>query len=132
MIIAGLFTTAGFVPEHATGCAARRMSRCCYAPGDDVETIAAAIDLRQEQNTLFVTREQLNVPIPQLYRLTQKPDVERGDLWRVMRWDAPGCMLLDSGTRPALLSVDAGPQRTAASWTSCSPQISRLGAPRTR
>jgi phenylpropionate dioxygenase-like ring-hydroxylating dioxygenase large terminal subunit len=62
------------------------------------ETIAADIDVRQEGMTLFVSREQRNVPIPLLYRLTHKPGVERGDLWRVMRWDAPGCMMLDAGT----------------------------------
>jgi phenylpropionate dioxygenase-like ring-hydroxylating dioxygenase large terminal subunit len=62
------------------------------------ETIAADIDVRQDGFTLYITREQKDVTIPQLYRLTHKPDVERGDLWRVMRWDAPGCMILDAGT----------------------------------
>ena len=62
------------------------------------ETIVADIDVRQDGDTLYVTREQRNVAIPQLYKLTHKPDVDRGDLWRVMRWDAPGCMILDAGT----------------------------------
>jgi phenylpropionate dioxygenase-like ring-hydroxylating dioxygenase large terminal subunit len=75
----------------------------------NAETIAAEIDVRQEDNTLFVTREQYNVSIPPLYRLTHKPNVERGDLWRVMRWDAPGCMILDAGT------TDPGAPREAGS-----------------
>lgn len=72
------------------------------------ETIAADIDVRQDGNTLYVTREQQNVPIPELYRLTHKPDVHRGDLWRVMRWDAPGCMILDAGTTDPGKSRDEG------------------------
>jgi vanillate O-demethylase monooxygenase subunit len=72
------------------------------------ETIAADIDVRQEGDTLFVTREQSNVRIPPLFRLTHKPGVEYGDLWRVMRWDAPGCMLLDAGTTDHGASRDEG------------------------
>jgi vanillate O-demethylase monooxygenase subunit len=72
------------------------------------ETIAAETDVRQDGNTLYVTREQRNVPIPELYRLTHKPGVVRGDLWRVMRWDAPGCMILDAGTTDPGTSRDEG------------------------
>jgi phenylpropionate dioxygenase-like ring-hydroxylating dioxygenase large terminal subunit len=72
------------------------------------ETIAADIDVQQKGLTLFVTREQHDVPIPQLYRLTHKPGVERGDLWRVMRWDAPGCIILDAGTTDRGASRDEG------------------------
>jgi phenylpropionate dioxygenase-like ring-hydroxylating dioxygenase large terminal subunit len=74
----------------------------------NVETISADTDVRQEGSTLFVTREQSNVRIPPLFRLTHKANVEYGDLWRVMRWDAPGCMLLDSGTTDPGASRDEG------------------------
>ena len=72
------------------------------------ETIPAEIEVRQEGFRLFITREQFNVTIPPLFRLTHKPEVERGDLWRVMRWDAPGCMLLDAGTTDPGMSRDEG------------------------
>jgi phenylpropionate dioxygenase-like ring-hydroxylating dioxygenase large terminal subunit len=74
----------------------------------NAETIAADIGVRQEGNALFVTREQSNVRIPPLYRLTYKPDAEYGDLWRVMRWDPPGCMILDSGATDPGASRDDG------------------------
>jgi len=74
----------------------------------NAETIAADIDVRQDGLTLYVTREQTDVPIPALYRLSHKPDVERGDLWRIMRWDAPGCMILDAGTTDPGAARDEG------------------------
>jgi vanillate O-demethylase monooxygenase subunit len=63
------------------------------------ETIKAAIDVKQVENTVYVSRNQENVTIPPLMRLTFKPEVERGDLWRTMRWDPPGCMFLDFGVK---------------------------------
>jgi vanillate O-demethylase monooxygenase subunit len=65
----------------------------------NAETIKAAIDVRQDGDTVYVSRCQENVTVPPLMRLTFKPEVERGDLWRTMRWDPPGCMLLDFGVK---------------------------------
>jgi phenylpropionate dioxygenase-like ring-hydroxylating dioxygenase large terminal subunit len=74
----------------------------------NAETVAAETGVEQRGDTLYVTREQDDVEIPLVYRLSHKPDVERGDLWRVMRWDAPGNMLLDAGTKDRGASRDDG------------------------
>jgi phenylpropionate dioxygenase-like ring-hydroxylating dioxygenase large terminal subunit len=74
----------------------------------NADTVAAETGVAQDGDTLYVTREQDDVEIPPLYRLSHKPDVERGDLWRVMRWDAPGNMLLDAGTKDRGASRDEG------------------------
>lgn len=72
------------------------------------ETIKAAIDVKQDGNTVYVSRCQENVAIPPLMKLTFKPEAERGDLWRIMRWDPPGCMFLDFGVKDVGASREVG------------------------
>ena len=64
--------------------------------GNDSMT-GSAIDVRQEHNTVYVARLNRNVPAVEVYDLLFRQDGKPVDFWDTMRWDAPGCFLLDTG-----------------------------------
>ena len=64
--------------------------------GNDAMT-RGTIDVRQEQNTVYVSRYNRNVPAVEVYDLLFRQDGKPVDFWDTMRWDAPGCFLLDTG-----------------------------------
>jgi phenylpropionate dioxygenase-like ring-hydroxylating dioxygenase large terminal subunit len=56
-----------------------------------------AIAVRQEGNTVYVDRYNRDVPAVEVYDLLYRQDGQPVDFWDTMRWDAPGCFLLDTG-----------------------------------
>jgi vanillate O-demethylase monooxygenase subunit len=64
--------------------------------GNESQT-RGTIDVRQDGNTVYVSRYNRNVPAVQVYDLLFRRDGKPFDFWDVMRWDAPGCFLLDTG-----------------------------------
>jgi phenylpropionate dioxygenase-like ring-hydroxylating dioxygenase large terminal subunit len=57
----------------------------------------AAIDVEVEGSTVTVRRFSENVPVPKVFDLSFRQDGRNVDTWTEMRWDVPGCMLLDAG-----------------------------------
>jgi phenylpropionate dioxygenase-like ring-hydroxylating dioxygenase large terminal subunit len=55
------------------------------------------IDIRQDGNTVTVSRFNRDVPAVKVYDLLFRQDGKPFDFWDNMRWDAPGCFLLDTG-----------------------------------
>jgi phenylpropionate dioxygenase-like ring-hydroxylating dioxygenase large terminal subunit len=55
------------------------------------------IDVRQAGNTVYVARYNRDVPAVKVYDLLFRQDGKPVDFWDTMRWDAPGCFLLDTG-----------------------------------
>jgi phenylpropionate dioxygenase-like ring-hydroxylating dioxygenase large terminal subunit len=64
--------------------------------GDHSQT-NGTIDVRQEGDTVFVSRYNRNVPAVKVYDLLYRQDQKPFDFWDTMRWDAPGNFLLDTG-----------------------------------
>ncbi len=65
------------------------------------ETIDADIEVRQEGQTLYVTRLMPGVTPPGMFDLLFLRNGEPVDVWFTMRWDIPCCLLNDAGvTRP--------------------------------
>jgi phenylpropionate dioxygenase-like ring-hydroxylating dioxygenase large terminal subunit len=64
--------------------------------GNDSMT-QGTIDVRQDGNTVTVSRFNRNVPAVKVYDLLFRQDGKPFDFWDNMRWDAPGCFLLDTG-----------------------------------
>jgi phenylpropionate dioxygenase-like ring-hydroxylating dioxygenase large terminal subunit len=64
--------------------------------GNDAMT-RGAIDVRQDGNTVYVARYNRDVPAVKVYDLLFRQDGKPFDFWDTMRWDAPGCFLLDTG-----------------------------------
>jgi vanillate O-demethylase monooxygenase subunit len=64
--------------------------------GDPSQT-RGTIDVRQDGNTVYVSRYNRNVPAVQVYDLLFRQDGQPFDFWDTMRWDAPGSFLLDTG-----------------------------------
>lgn len=60
-------------------------------------TIRADLTVTQQGDQLLVARSVPNVPAPGLYDVMFHRDGGRVDLWMNMRWDAPGCLLNDTG-----------------------------------
>jgi phenylpropionate dioxygenase-like ring-hydroxylating dioxygenase large terminal subunit len=60
-------------------------------------TIRADLTVTQDGNQILVSRFLPNVPVPGLYDALFRRDGGRVDLWMNMRWDAPGCLLNDTG-----------------------------------
>ncbi len=58
---------------------------------------SGSIDVRQDGNTVYVSRYNRNVPAVRVYDLLFRQDGKPFDFWDTMRWDAPGCFLLDTG-----------------------------------
>jgi phenylpropionate dioxygenase-like ring-hydroxylating dioxygenase large terminal subunit len=57
----------------------------------------AVIDLDVTDETVTVSRFSENVPVPKVFDLTFRQDGRPVDTWSEMRWNLPGCMLLDAG-----------------------------------
>jgi phenylpropionate dioxygenase-like ring-hydroxylating dioxygenase large terminal subunit len=60
-------------------------------------TIRADLTVTQQGDQLLVARSVPNVPAPGLYDVMFRRDGGLVDLWMNMRWDAPGCLLNDTG-----------------------------------
>ena len=72
-------------------------------------TIRADLTVTQQRNQILVARSLPNVPVPGLYDLLFRRDGGPVDLWMNMRWDAPGCLLNDTGSpRQALRETGTG------------------------
>jgi vanillate O-demethylase monooxygenase subunit len=54
-------------------------------------------DVERQGNTLWVSRFTPDVPVPQLYDLMFRQDGRNVDIWTRIRWNAPGCLLNDTG-----------------------------------
>jgi phenylpropionate dioxygenase-like ring-hydroxylating dioxygenase large terminal subunit len=67
--------------------------------GND-EMLAGEIDVKQDGSTVIVSRYNRDVPVPEMLDLLFRNDGTRVDAWDEMRWDAPGCCLLDVGVHP--------------------------------
>jgi vanillate O-demethylase monooxygenase subunit len=61
------------------------------------DTIPAKISIEQKGTTLRVGRWMPNVRVPAINDLMFMRDGRRVDLWANMRWDAPACLLNDTG-----------------------------------
>ena len=72
------------------------------------ETIPAKIEIEERGPTLRVSRIMPNVRVPGLFDLMFKRDGGRVDHWAVMRWDAPGCLLNNSGVTDIGAPREAG------------------------
>ncbi len=64
------------------------------------EAAWAEITVEQQGSTLWCRRWMPNIPIARLYDLLFRGDGKPVDHWTSMRWDAPGCFLLDVGVHP--------------------------------
>jgi vanillate O-demethylase monooxygenase subunit len=71
-------------------------------------TIRADLTVTQRGNQILVSRGLPNVPVPGLYDLMFRRDGGLVDLWMNMRWDAPGCLLNDTGVTAPGASRDEG------------------------
>jgi len=60
-------------------------------------TIRADLQVTQTGNQILVARSIPNVPAPGLYNVMFRRDGRLADIWMDIRWDAPGCMLNDTG-----------------------------------
>lgn len=54
-------------------------------------------EVERKGNTLWVSRFTPDVPIPRLYDLMFRQDGRSVDIWTSIRWNAPGCLLNDTG-----------------------------------
>ncbi|SOE97120.1 vanillate O-demethylase monooxygenase subunit [Burkholderia sp. D7] len=67
-------------------------------------TVKGNVTIEQRGTTVTAGRNVPNVPAPGLYNLIYKNDGRQVDLWQDMRWDAPACMLNNTGvTEPGAL-----------------------------
>ena len=64
------------------------------------EAAWADIKVEQQGRTLRCSRWMPNSPIAKLYDLLYRQDGKPVDHWTHMRWDPPGCFLLDVGVHP--------------------------------
>ena len=64
--------------------------------------------MTQSGNQILVARGLPNVPVPGLYDLMFRRDGGQVDLWMDMRWDAPGCLLNDTGVTDPGATRDQG------------------------
>jgi phenylpropionate dioxygenase-like ring-hydroxylating dioxygenase large terminal subunit len=60
-------------------------------------TVKGNVTIEQIGSTVKAGRSLKNVPAPGLYDLMYKNDGRQVDFWQDIRWDAPGCMIIDSG-----------------------------------
>lgn len=61
------------------------------------DTVVAELQTRQSGHTVTVARRVPNAPVPGFFDLMYRRDGGRVDLWADIRWDAPGCLLNDTG-----------------------------------
>jgi phenylpropionate dioxygenase-like ring-hydroxylating dioxygenase large terminal subunit len=72
------------------------------------EAAWAEIKVEQRGQTLWCSRWMPNIPIARLYDLLFRSDGKPVDHWTHMRWDPPGCFLLDVGVHPPGASREQG------------------------
>jgi phenylpropionate dioxygenase-like ring-hydroxylating dioxygenase large terminal subunit len=60
-------------------------------------TVRGEVSVRQEGNAVIVSRYNRNVPVVAVHDLVFRQDGKPVDTWDSIRWDAPGCFLLDVG-----------------------------------
>jgi len=72
-------------------------------------TVKGNVTIEQTGSTVRAGRSLRNVPAPGLYDLMYKNDGRQVDFWQDIRWDAPACMIIDSGV------TDAGTPREEGS-----------------
>ena len=68
----------------------------------------ADIDVRVDGETVRVRRFSENVPVPKVFDLAFRQDGRNVDTWTEIRWDAPGCFMLDAGVTEPGTSENAG------------------------
>jgi vanillate O-demethylase monooxygenase subunit len=67
-----------------------------------------SVEVTQRGNTVIVSRYNRNVPAVKVYDLMFRQDGKPFDFWDDMRWDAPGCFLLDTGVHAPGETREAG------------------------
>jgi vanillate O-demethylase monooxygenase subunit len=72
------------------------------------EMIDAETEIRQDGDTLYVTRTSYDVPPVKLFDLMYKNDGANVDLWAEMRWNAPGYLRNHAGVTPPGGTREAG------------------------
>ena len=65
----------------------------------NAQTVAAEIVVEEQEDTVLVRRENLNVPPPLLFDMLFRRDGQAVDLWNLIRCDAPGNFLNDVTVR---------------------------------
>lgn len=75
--------------------------------GND-EMLAGEVSVRQNGTTIVISRYNRNVAVPEMLDAMFRNDAARVDTWDEMRWDAPGCCLLDVGVHAPGASKEAG------------------------
>ncbi|MSQ51153.1 MAG: aromatic ring-hydroxylating dioxygenase subunit alpha [Betaproteobacteria bacterium] len=63
------------------------------------ESASADIEVEQSGNTVRCRRVMVNTPVSKLHDLMFRRDGAPVDAWTDIRWDPPGCLLLDAGVR---------------------------------
>lgn len=71
------------------------------------ETVGAMIDVRQDEDTVYVSRTALDVARPSFFDL-MLPAHERVDKRATIRWNAPGCLLNDTSVFPRGADPESG------------------------
>lgn len=66
--------------------------------------------IKEEANELHVDRWMPDVGVPQVFDMLYRQDGKKVDAWQNMRWNPPGCFLLDAGV------VACGQPREDAGW----------------
>jgi vanillate O-demethylase monooxygenase subunit len=74
----------------------------------NAEMIPVENRVEQVGNTVWVRRWMPNVPPPKTFQLAYQPKGATVDLWTVVRWDPPGCILLDAGVTECGQPKEAG------------------------
>lgn len=65
----------------------------------NAQTVAAQIDVREQGESLTVSRYMPDVPPPGLFDMLFRRDGQAVDLWAAMRWTAPCSLLNDAGVK---------------------------------
>jgi phenylpropionate dioxygenase-like ring-hydroxylating dioxygenase large terminal subunit len=63
------------------------------------DTVQAEIEVEQSGNTVRAKRFMANSSVSKLHDLMFRRDGKPVDQWTDIRWDPPGCLLLDAGVR---------------------------------
>ena len=62
--------------------------------------VNAHVEIREDGDTLYVTRTSEGVAPPKMFDLMYRNDGELVDTWAEMRWDAPACLRNHAGVCP--------------------------------
>jgi vanillate O-demethylase monooxygenase subunit len=71
-------------------------------------TVKGNVTIEQTGSTVRAGRSLPNVSAPGLYNLMYKNDGRQVDFWQDIRWDAPACMIIDSGVTEPGAARDKG------------------------